>query len=61
MSTYSVTLSSAKAKITNQAGTSVTAATDQDAQKLANQQAALLSHKNTNNAWDWKATIVKTS
>jgi hypothetical protein len=56
MATYNVLIKSVKANA-SVTGTQVTANTQQDAQKLANQQAALMAHKDQQGAWDWKATV----
>jgi hypothetical protein len=56
MTTYNVSIASHKANATV-AGTQVTADTVQAAQKLANGQAAVLSHQDHQAAWDWRATI----
>ena len=55
MTTYNVSISSVKANTTVE-GTQVTADTEQAAQKLANAQSALLSHQDSQGAWDWRAT-----
>ena len=56
MTTYNVSISSRKAN-TTVAGTPVTADTEQEAQKLANGQAAALSSQDHLGAWDWRAVI----
>jgi hypothetical protein len=56
MTTYNVSIASVKANTTVE-GTQVTAETQQEAQKAANGQAAVLSHQDHQGAWDWRATI----
>jgi hypothetical protein len=56
MTTYNVSIASVNADQTV-AGSQVVADTEQEAQKLANAQAAVLAHQDNQGAWDWRATI----